>query len=125
MFERSSIIDITERKAPTDESIRLYDEIKERAFKSIVKTVSSTEPMNILKYKAIASSRSFNSFDTLVYYNFILNGVVFEGKCSIEPLRNDDVIQKLFKIISEEITQQLFQEAYNKGELQMVIKDIR
>ena len=70
---------IHEHRAPTDDSIRLYEEMKEKAYKSILDTIKIND--NILNLKAIIYKDP--SHNHICSYSLTLNGEEFSGKFTI------------------------------------------
>ena len=72
---------VIEKKAPTDESIKLYEEIKEKAYSSILDTIEVKD--NSLNLTAVLYKDNF-SWKTVCKYKVVLNGNVFSGEVAIE-----------------------------------------
>lgn len=87
MFDRYNIrtggsngpskIDVTEHKAPTDESIRLFGEFKEKARSQIIEEI---EVANNLVSGSVTLFYEAEYMRKLAYYKFSINGVEYTGK---------------------------------------------
>ena len=75
---------VIEKRAPTDESIRLYGEMKEKAYASVLDTLELHD--NILNMTAIL----YEDFDHDLYhmckYKFMLNGKEIKGEIRVSRL---------------------------------------
>ena len=99
---------IIEKRAPTDESIRLWNEIKEKAYASILDTIelkSNTLALNAIAY-----------FDHLSYrkvlrYKIILNGESFTGDISLDlwDYTKTELIRKIVDEVSKRISIQIME----------------
>jgi|WetSurMetagenome_2_1015567.scaffolds.fasta_scaffold984407_1 hypothetical protein len=100
---------VIENRAATDESIKFYDEIKEKAYDSILCTIpiqNNSFNGNLMIYKDICQ------FNKICKYIFYLNGKEFKGSFDIDDnfsLDREKLIFNFYKILSEEIAKQLFQ----------------
>lgn len=98
---------VAEIKAPTDESIKLYDEIKEKAYKSILDTISiNNNSVNIkgIIYKDICA------FGVVCAYSITINGKEITGKIKRNDYGLDDkhsIVIDIYKKLSEHIAEQL------------------
>ena len=72
-----SEINIKENRAPTDDSIRLYDEYQQKAFKSIIDSFQCR--FNEL-HCTVVRSRAMDAFGEYFIVKFNLNGSEFEFK---------------------------------------------
>lgn len=114
-------VTIIEKKAPTDEGIKLYEEIKDKAYKSITRSLGIKE--NIINFNAIEIEQPWNSFERLIYYNFLLNGKTFEGKIELEDILNEEeMILKFFEELGRQITDELIKISFQNGLLQKIIR---
>jgi len=99
---------IIEKKAPTDDSIKLYDEIKEKAYNSILYAIPLEDNVfkgNLIIYQDICQ------FNKVCKYLFFLNGIKYEGSFDVDDnllLRKDELIFRIYKRLSDEISKQLF-----------------
>lgn len=100
---------IIEKKAPTDDSIRLYDEIKEKAYNSILKTIRIED--NTISISAILFD-DFLTFDKIWKYRFILNGKEYFGQerfSEMEFLKNEEeILRRIIQKVSNQITIEIF-----------------
>lgn len=104
-YEKNIVV--TEKKAPTDESIRLYEEIKEKAYKSILDSFTINE--NNISFSVIAY-RDKLCMEDVIQYKFILNGKEFVGKDKVGVyglLSKEDVFRNIYASISQEIAEML------------------
>jgi hypothetical protein len=109
-YEKS--VNITEKKAPTDESIRLYGELQEKAFKSIIDTFKLNN--NIVNGVVIAAQDQYPFISNIIFLaKFKVNGIEYKTKteiCKSEYLRlakferKRKIAEFLIKSISEVIT---------------------
>lgn len=102
---------VIEKRAPTDDSIRLYEEIKEKAYNSILD--SCTIETNTLHSKCLVY-RDVYSFSTKLKYSFNLNGKEYANTISIkEDLVGDRreylniIYKELTKLIALDLTREL------------------
>jgi len=101
---------VKEIRAPTDESIRIYEEMKEKAFKSILDTVVTTD--NIVNYK-YQIYKDVYSFNTILYFSISLNGKEFQDKIildwGIEDKRKarEEIYKKASAIISYKLLESI------------------
>lgn len=114
-------VNITEKKAPTDESIRLLNEMEEKAKKNIIATIKIEE--NFLKAIAIYHRDDYVS-DRMIYnIKFELNGKThmiedyidnFEWRQELSKsymgLGNEQIFKALMKKFSEMITVELMRQ---------------
>lgn len=78
---------VVEHRAPTDDSIRIWEEMKERAYKSIIDSIELRD--NALNLNAIMYKEAF-SHEKVCKYRFSLNGheITGEVRSSILDLKN-------------------------------------
>ncbi len=83
----------TEVRAPTDDSIRLWDEMKKKAYDSLINELN----VDLIgcKGKAIVY-RDILSLNTICEYKFNLNNIKFNGKVNIKEEEVES--SKLIKI---------------------------
>lgn len=106
---------VHEHRAPTDESIKLYNELRQKAIDSIV---YSTVIKNTLYEAQVMVTKNFTfSLDYEVHYIFKLNGEEFKGKVVIAyyDVRDKNQLPKLIygkfiEILSEKLTRQAFED---------------
>ena len=92
---------VIEKRAPTDDSIHIYEEIKEKAYNSILGTLEVNN--NILNVKAIYYQDMY-SFSCFCEYICFLNGNEIKGKIKIN---NSLVLNKDKYAIYEEIVKEV------------------
>lgn len=100
---------VHENRAPTDESIKIYKEMVDKAEKSVLDTFVISD--NILN-GSIVVLRNAETMGIDVIYRFTLNGKKFEGRIRPEyheviKVRNE-VIRIVYEKMSKEIASQLF-----------------
>jgi hypothetical protein len=107
---------VIEKRAPTDDSIRLYDEIKEKAYKSILKTIElndNTFNLNAILYNEWSSNHN------VCQYRFTLNGKEFTGEIKSSNFNLGDksvIYRKIFEGVAQTITTQIMATAFNNKE---------
>lgn len=103
---------IVENRAPTDESIRLYEEIKEKAYKSILDAIrveSNTLNLSAILYEDISTHNH------TCQYKVKLNNEQLEGRLIISWLSlttlptREDIIRCIFTELSKDISLKLMQ----------------
>jgi hypothetical protein len=108
-------VTVNEHKAPTDESVRLLNEILEKAKKNIVKNVQVSN--NILNFESLFFEDYFVGNRLELYANFKLNGHYYEvkseinydefnkwdGKNMLQYFCLNIILETLSKAISEQI----------------------
>ena len=113
---------ITENRAPTDESIKIYDEIVNRAYKSILNSIKVEG--NIFNCKAILYQPcEFGQEKIVCSYHADLNGFPLEGKLEydffefrIQRKTEEEVLQDIFKKLSEHVAAEILKVAFkDKG----------
>lgn len=101
---------IHEHRAPTDESIKIYKDMVEKAEKSVLDRFELRD--NFLNC-SMAILEKVDNMSKRVVYKVVLNGKIIEGTLDIElnhlMLGRDEVIKMVYEKISKEITQQLFE----------------
>jgi hypothetical protein len=102
--------EITEKKAPTDESLRLLDEFRKEAIASVVERGL----VRVESIKAdIAYGRRMDAFEQFVDYRVVLNGKKIVGSYPIDY--NERVcIETLIKAVSKDIAIELSKEVIQK-----------
>jgi len=98
---------VVEKRAPTDESIRLYEEIKEKAYNSILDSLSVID--NTFNFKVILY-KDIYSFSNIVRYLFTLNSKEFDGeyRTNLENLSNkQELFEELYNKLATTIAEQL------------------
>lgn len=100
-------------RAPTDESIRIYSEFKEKAFDSILESFNVTD--NKFNYDAIFY-QDFSSFGKKLKFRFFLNGVEYTGEIETDACGTPD-IEEIHKRLSDEIARQILISLLKKCEI--------
>lgn len=106
-------VTITENRAPTDESIKIYDQMLEQARANLVdvftiKNAIFTEA-RVAVYRNVASL--FCPLEA--YYKFKLNDTVFEGKIQIEDSR-PYTAEDFRRLLSDEVYNRFIEELSRK-----------
>jgi hypothetical protein len=100
---------VHEYKAPTDDSIRIYGEMKEKAYKSILKSIGVNN--NIINFSAIIYTE-FSTYEEVLQYRVMLNGKEYVGRVNEPIYRNDeDIIRLVYEHLSQELAKQIIGEA--------------
>jgi len=100
-------VDVHEHRAPTDESIRIYEEIKEKAYNSILQSIKIEN--NEFKCNAIVY-KDYCSDKTSIKYLFLLNNKKYEGSIDVNIFDAKDkfkIVSKLYEQLSENISGEL------------------
>lgn len=96
-----------EKRAPTDDSIRLYDEIKEKAYNSLLMTISPGD--NDLK--AVGRYyRDYYNFDHNFRFYIKLNGKEVKGNVKVNEFDitdKSDLVITIYEQLGKEIAKQL------------------
>lgn len=98
---------VIEKRAPTDDSIRIYAEIKEKAYKSILDTIKIND--NTFNMSAILCE-SFDSPGMVCKYHFTLNGKEIVGEIQVKDMDfrfKGDLQKKVFEDASKHIAIEL------------------
>lgn len=102
---------IIEKKAPTDDSIRLFNEIKEKAYNSIIDTIELKD--NILNINAIVF-KDPESFNNICKFSVSLNGMKIVGEITIESFYDKtEAIKEIYRQVSEIISMNLIKKLLN------------
>lgn len=112
---------VIEKRAPTDDSVRIYAEFKEKAFASILDTIKTDN--NVLSVAAI-TFQDFESFGAKCRYSVTLNGLKIEKTIPIKDfiLKNPEVdmpakqqvLREILKDVSEEIATRVCEEMFKE-----------
>jgi len=100
-------VSVTEKKAPTDESIRLLNEFQQKAFDNIVECVQLSN--NELTDATYWIYPDYHSFSQRARIRFKLNGKVKDFEFTLPHERTDKadiqkkIIEKIYMEISKEI----------------------
>lgn len=102
-------VTVKEIKAPTDESIKIYEEVKEKAYESILLSVMPEE--NIMKAK-VQYYRDWASDSECVMWLINLNGKPYQGKFQTQERYTHklDLIRAAYEDISKVLAAQLISE---------------
>ena len=98
---------IHENKAPTDDSIKLYEEVKEKAYESIIRSVKIED--NGLN-GSMTVFRDLLSYSTRAAYRFTLNKKEYKGDFECDEsfgLNTHDVLDKFIEKLSQSIALEL------------------
>ena len=91
-------------RAPTDESIKLCDEFKEKAYKSILESMQHTD--NTFSFNAIVYQDA-NSFNKKLKYEFMLNGKAYSSEIAIDRkhVGNNyiEYVEKIYNDLAKQI----------------------
>lgn len=96
-----------EQRAPTDDSIRLFNEFRDKAYDSILDTIQINN--NIINGKAIIY-QDLCEFSKRLRYEIIVNGKDIKGDILIEDNildRKNEIIFKMCQRLSDEIVKEL------------------
>lgn len=99
---------IIEKRAPTDDSIRIYDEMKDKVRKSIIDTIEIND--NSFNVKAIAFN-DFSTMEIVCSYAFTINGKEITGEIRNREIYGYDktsFVKKLFTKVAENLALELF-----------------
>lgn len=89
---------VIEKRAPTDESIRLYEEMKEKAYSSILGSIELRD--NVLNANCIMYEEVF-SRDKVCKYRLTLNGREITGEIRTSTLDFSDRQSLMQKIVDD------------------------
>lgn len=89
---------VVEKRAPTDESIKLYEEMKEKAYSSILGTIELRD--NMLNVNSILYEE-YNSMDKVCKYRLMLNGREITGEIKSSMLDLKDKQSIVRKIVDD------------------------
>lgn len=98
---------VIEQRAPTDESIKLYEELKQKAYASILDTIVVND--NTVNIKAIVYEDLY-SYTRVCRYAFSINGRPYEGeykRSCFEKLDKVLVTREIVKHVAQSIATQL------------------
>jgi len=103
-----SKIDVTEKRAPTDESVRLLNEMQQKAFDNIVECVKLSN--NELTDATYWIYPDYNSFSQRARIRFKLNGKVKDFEFTLPHERTDksDIQKMIMSEIYSEISKDIF-----------------
>lgn len=101
---------VTIHRAPTDESVKLYEEFKKKAYDSILDSISINN--NILNFSAIVYRDPY-SYKTSVRYKILVNGREMTGEVELKhgydypTVDRSTAVQKIFEDLAESLTLKL------------------
>lgn len=108
-------VNVTEERAPTDESVRLLDEFQAKAEERIIKSFNiQTNQISGGILVVAPHSASYDSlFKFVVHYRYKLNDKTYQGKGTIDKsvFRGDqmEVVRLLFDDMAKVISNELFE----------------
>jgi hypothetical protein len=98
---------VIEQKAPTDESIKLYDELKEKIYNSIVDSIEIND--NILNLSAVIFE-DYLIGKYICNYKVLLNGKEFTGRIKVNKTFNKiDIYKEIVKQVSNKLAIDIFE----------------
>jgi hypothetical protein len=106
---------VIEKRAPTDESIRIYEEIKEKAYSSILDSIVMND--NTLNVKAIVYT-DLHTASKICQYAVMLNGREIKGKVKADEFKHTDKMALLRDIVdqaSKQIAIEIGKSLFNAG----------
>lgn len=105
-------VNITEHRAPTDESVKLLNEMQEKAKRNLIDSiVIDNNVVNGVIY-VMEDLRYSKQFEVVFKFNINGRDFVIEEIFKINPLdRKHDLINRFYKEFSKKITQKLIQDS--------------
>ncbi|MCP4521024.1 MAG: hypothetical protein GY827_04910 [Cytophagales bacterium] len=102
-------INVTEKKAPTDESIKLLDEFKEKAEDRIIKSFNIQDNnINGAILVLAATSASFDSMSKhIVHYRYTMNGHTYQGKGEVDKILFQRNKMECLKLLIDNMAQNI------------------
>ena len=104
---------VVEERAPTDDSIKLYEEIKEKAFDSIIESIKIQD--NLFNAKALLVKDPM-TFGMKFYYTFRINGEEFKGSDDVDDMNRSDMIERLYDKLSKALARELIERSLSNKE---------
>ena len=108
-------ITVNEHKAPTDESIRLYEELKEKTRKAIIDTIEVSD--NSFNVKAVIFKEPLE-MARVCRFSFTLNGNEYSGEFRQRDSRAYDssdflkgILEKAADVMKEELLKTILRES--------------
>ncbi len=99
---------VIENRAPTDDSIRLFDEYLQKARASLIKDVHMKS--SVLEYRAGLFECPHKLYSMFINYVVILNGILINGEVEV-PSDNEMSVESIhshvIEALSENITKNL------------------
>ncbi len=118
MINRNDIwvtANVTEQKAPTDDSIRLYGEMLDKARKEVVEAFRLNN--NVIDFNIVHTVDYLLGQDKY-QYRIKLNGKTFDGQCIIDNVltqrTTDEVIQTIINKIGQDIAVFILASSFKK-----------
>lgn len=121
-----SKIDVTEKRAPTDESVRLLNEMQQKAFDNVVSCVQLNN--NDLKDVTWWIYHDPYTFSEKARVRFMLNGRVFDKEMRLPCPYNEAeeipklIMNKVLEHIAIEVTTELFRDNTNLKQFREIYK---
>lgn len=94
---------IIEKRAPTDDSIRIFDEMKQKAFGAVVESILVND--NTINFAAGIFDDP-QGYRKIFMYRLVVNGKLIEGDIKLEQSRiysQQELIEAVFKALAESI----------------------
>lgn len=113
-------VTVNENKAPTDESIRLYNELQDKAQKSVIDR--RTIPNNIVKGEYYCISDFKSPWDWVIVFVFKVNDIVYEVEKRYSK-KDYKESKDLYKIVEQQGTEIILEYILNEG-FQHIVKDV-
>ena len=107
---------VNESKAPTDDSVRLFDEFLEKAKKYLVDSFKIEN--NVLDSSVFIFQQNVQMFSYQIYFKFKINNKVFDGNYDFDKrelycsLDRNDIIKHLYNKMSNIIAEYIFKENF-------------
>lgn len=93
-------VNVTEKKAPTDESVRLLMEMEEKVLQRFLgKMIVNDNSINL----ELASFFDITRFDKIVYYRLTINGKQYQDKVDLRIPINGDSIDYIIQSVVDSI----------------------
>lgn len=100
-------VNVTEKRAPTDESIKLFHELREKADKEIVETlIRGANAENVLNHVQFRTARDDSRGIQRTYIAFELNGTPHKIECSVDRW-GTETREALVEAVGREILKQV------------------
>jgi len=106
---------ITEKRAPTDDSIRLLNEMQDKAESNLKSRINVKN--NIFELEVFELCDMVTECrGKMAYYKFKLNGKDFSGKLELGRSSNkNEIFKELAKLLSEQIAADIMTESVHRG----------
>lgn len=100
-------VNVTEKRAPTDESIKLFHELREKAEKEIIDVlIQGSNAENVLNHVSFRTERDNLRELQKIYVAFELNGQQHKIECSVDRF-GPDRHEALVTAVGREILRQI------------------